>query len=352
MGKTLLILVITVVIFLGGFYMLFYNQEEKIIVNESPTVNENLDEEVDNEELVVTETDTEKVDTSTWLDYQNMTKKLVFTTKYPAEDWSVVEQKNDEEFNLIFTNGDSCQVLYTFDFVSQSYNFDLVNNLQQEKCALILQKIIAYASVPKFGTAASALYEEESEEQTTEEETTSDEETVITEESEESVDESENVNEEVVDEENIENENDEEMLDEEAEESEAEVVVQEPEEISEGITDQEILEMSAEDRYEMVKEFVHEYLTEYAKRHWDYVKSKLSQKALTELGDQNLIDIVNKYYYYEVLSFISPVSETQYTTTVKLTNKDEEPIGEGDGVYKLNIVWEHGEWKIDNYLFE
>jgi len=41
MGKTLLILVITVVIFLGGFYMLFHNQDENIIVNESPTVNEN-----------------------------------------------------------------------------------------------------------------------------------------------------------------------------------------------------------------------------------------------------------------------------------------------------------------------
>lgn len=335
MGKALLVLILTVGILLGGFYLFFYQNEATVLVNEESASTENLANdalnEAENNEVSAT------LDTSNWLDYQYMTKRLVFTTKYPATGWQTVEQEHEDEFNLIFTNGDSCQVVYSFELEAEAYNFDLANNNQEDECVKILQKIIAYASVPKFGIAAASLVSEEPEEPEGTEES---EGTELTEEPEEE------------NQVNQDDDNQEETDDNQAEKNEADDTVIETSNPSAGVTDQEIMEMSSEDRYDMVKEFVHEYLTEFAKRHWDYVESKLSAKAKKELGSGTLANVVNTYYYYEVLNFINEVSETQYTTTVKLTDKEEEPIGDGSGVYKLNIVWENGEWKIDNYLFE
>ena len=339
MGKALVVLMLTIGILLGGFYLFFYQGQGEIVVNESSESVEAvvLDEVIEEEDVVAV------LDTSNWLDYQYMTKQLIFTTKYPAELWKVVEQDHADELNLIFTNGDSCQVLYTFDLEGEAYNFDLANNNDLDECATVLQKIVAYASLPKFGIAAASLYagdedlEEDSEDIDSEEDLGEDDETI---------DDSE---EEIVsddDDLDIEEEEEEEVVEEE------DITVNEETDPSAGISDQEIVEMSSEDRYKMVKEFVHEYLLEFAKRHWDYVESKLSAKAIKALGSDTLSSVVNTYYYYEVLNFISEVSETQYTTNVKFTDKEEEPIGDGSGVYKLNIVWENGEWKIDNYLFE
>jgi hypothetical protein len=61
---------------------------------------------------------------------------------------------------------------------------------------------------------------------------------------------------------------------------------------------------------------------------------------------------VTQYYYYELLTLLTEVSEEQYKTTVKLTDKEENSISDGSGVYKLNIIWEDGGWKIDNYIFD
>jgi len=354
MGKLFFVLLLSVAILGGGFYLFVnYYQDGELIVNDGNQGD--IQNKIQDDSEIIVEPEIE------WEVYNYIKNGLSFTTKIPKEKWEIIEQDlnavseeeekteniNDEEgtteddvvdavkeINLIFTNNDSCQLLYTFDLEASSYNFDLSNNADNDDCAKVLQKIIAYASVPKFGSDYNVA---------------DDSEDIIIEE----------------DENKEENEGDGDILKQDQDDDEEVVVKKEDEEgedilnqvqdnsdISSGTSDETLENMTADERYKSAKTFVHDYLTEYAKRHWDFVKKSLSKKALASLGDKNLSEVVTSYYYYELTTLITEVTEKQYKTTVKLTDKEENSISDGSGVYKLNIVWEDGGWKIDNYIFD
>jgi hypothetical protein len=323
MGKIFIILILSIAILGGGFYAFvnYYQEGETIVVNEG--------NEEDGE--ILNQVQDDSINEIEWIVYNYVKNGLSFTTKMPKEDWEVVEQDikvDDEdlkEINIIFTNNNSCQLLYTFDLESSNYNFDLSNNEEDGGCAKVLQKVIAYASVPKF-SADFVIADDDSED---------DEELVA--------DEDEDNEEEVIIDEDDEEEEEEEILNQ---------VQDDSSDNSSGTSDDTLEVMTSDERYKSVKTFTHDYLTEYAQRHWDIVKKSLSKKALVSLGSDSLSEVVTQYYYYELLTLLTEVSEEQYKTTVKLTDKEENSISDGSGVYKLNIIWEDGGWKIDNYIFD
>lgn len=330
MGKILIVFILSLAILGGGFYAFvnYYQEGETVIVNEGEDgdILNQVQDDSDIEVVAAPEIE--------WIVYNYVKNGLSFTTKMPKEAWEVLEQdakvadEDLKEINIIFTNNNSCQLLYTFDLEASNYNFDLSNNEDDGDCAKVLQKVIAYASVPKF-SSDFLIVDEDDEEEAIEEEA-EEEEIVVDEDEEEEL---------VVEDE----EEDEEILNQVQDDSSY---------TSSGTSDDKLDAMTSDERYKSVKAFTHDYLLEYAKRHWDIVKESLSRKALASLGSDNLSDVVTQYYYYELLTLLTEVSEEQYKTTVKLTDKEEDPISDGSGVYKLNIVWEDGGWKIDNYIFD
>ncbi|HPL93257.1 MAG TPA: hypothetical protein PLB38_03180 [bacterium] len=331
MWRAFIILLLSIGILGGGFY--YFASNEGWFDKKEPTLSES------DEINLPTDSSTSTAVTTTqdeWLDYKYQQNGVLFASKYPAADWKTVEQLNGDELSIIFTNNDSCQVMYLFDIRQGQYKSELSNNKNSESCAEILRKIVSIATIPQFGVTMT----EESE---TQADTNSDK-------SQDGVAPAELA-----------------MTDEPAEDSttvkesvstDSKDSTSEPVkpivagDLSVGVSDQEINEMSSQERYDSVKAFVNNYLLEYAKRRWATLESQLSAKAKSSLGGKTLAEVATPFYYYELLTVLKSVSLTQYQVNVKLTTKEETPVGSGDGVYTLNIVWEYGDWKIDNYLFE
>lgn len=334
MWRALLILIITVGILGGGFYY-FADHEgwfERQSVSET--------EQSETQDQVSTE-QVEPIVENPWTDYQYQANGVAFSSKYPAENWQVVEQLNGNDLTIVFTNNDSCQVLYLFDIRQGQYKTELSNNKSSDSCADVLRKIVSIATIPRFGVvldeaseSATATNVDKSQDgvapsdfSTTNQTATNDDKTedgVTAGDSSTTDEKTETVN------------NTEATL---------------PTGISEGVPDQELHEMSATERYNSAKTFVNDYLLEYAKRRWATIENQLSTKAKSELGGKALSSVATPFYYYELLTVLKEVKIGQFQVNVKLTDKEENPIGE-NGIYTLNIVWEYGEWKIDNYLFE
>jgi len=333
MWRALLILVLAMGILGGGFY--YFADQEGWFKQESPTLSdENSDEAVvsvsDNEITAPVE--------NPWTDYKYQANGVLFSTKYPASDWKAVEQLNGNELSIIFTNNDSCQAMYLIDIRQGQYKTELSNNQSSDDCAETLRKIVSIATIPQFGVTMS----EESE-------TTTDSTSSVSAEdkTDDKTDTATSDKTEVVETEAVADDSDDKTT---TEDKVTEPIL--PATISSGVSDQEINEMTAQERYDSAKAFVNNWLLEYAKRHWATLEGQLSSKAKTALGGKTLSSVATPFYYYELLTVLKEVSLTQYQVNVKLTTKEEAPIGSGDGVYTLNLVWEYGEWKMDNYLFE
>lgn len=335
MWRAFIILLLSIGILGGGFYYFASNEgwfdKDQ---SEETTVAENS-------ENLVTDSSATAVATTTqdeWLDYKYQQNGVLFSTKYPASDWKTVEQLNGDELSIIFTNNDSCQVMYLFDIRQGQYKSELSNNKNSEGCAEVLRKIVSIATIPQFGVTMTEESESVADTVDTDKEadtTTKSETDVKTEDQTVTSTEEKDQSEATSD-------------DKDAEPVKPIVAG----DLSIGVSDQEINEMSSQERYDSVKAFVNNYLLEYAKRRWSTLEGQLSSKAKASLGSKTLAEVATPFYYYELLTVLKSVSLTQYQVNVKLTTKEEAPIGSGDGVYTLNIVWEYGDWKIDNYLFE
>lgn len=336
MWRAFIILLLSIGILGGGFY--YFASNEGWFDKKEPTLSES------DEINLPTDSSTSTAVTTTqdeWLDYKYQQNGVLFATKYPAADWKTVEQLNGDELSIIFTNNDSCQVMYLFDIRQGQYKSELSNNKNSEGCAEVLRKIVSIATIPQFGVTMT----EESE---TQADTNSDK-------SQDGVAPADSTTTEKP----VQNSTDDKSQDgvaptelamtDSTTEPVKPIVVGD---LSIGVSDQEINEMSSQERYDSVKAFVNNYLLEYAKRRWSTLEGQLSAKAKASLGGKTLAEVATPFYYYELLTVLKSVSLTQYQVNVKLTTKEDEAIGIGDGVYTLNIVWEYGDWKIDNYLFE
>ncbi|HOX96985.1 MAG TPA: hypothetical protein PL066_01340 [bacterium] len=329
MWRALLILIITIGILGGGFYYFADHEgwfDQKAVSEGEQPLNQ---DSTSAEEIA-------PIVENPWLDYQYQANGVSFSSKYPAENWKVVEQLNGNELTIIFTNNDSCQVLYLFDIRQGQYKTELSNNKSSDDCAEVLRKIVSIATIPRFGVVMDESTESATttnvagagdansapviaEDKVTDSSNSETSETESTEENEENV-----------------------------EKSDTPVL---PTSLSEGVPDQELHEMTAKERYESAKTFVNNYLLEYAKRRWATIESQLSAKAKAELAGKSLSSVATPFYYYELLTVLKEIKVGQFQVNVKLTDKEENPIGES-GIYTLNLVWEYGEWKIDNYLFK
>lgn len=340
MWRVFIILLLSIGILGGGFY--YFATTEGWFDQKEALVSEN---NLDNLSAVDVVGNNGQID---WIDYTYQQNGVLFRTKYPAHDWKVVEQLNDRELTIIFTNNDSCQVMYLFDIRQGQYKSELNNNKNSESCAEVLQKIVSIATIPQFGVT---LDEESESESATNDSKTQDgvasAELAITNESGTTDDKTEDG---VTTADST--TTDKTATTDEKTETASTTEPALPITVSAGISDQEINEMSDQERYNSVKFFVNNWLSEYAKRRWSTLENQLSAKAKASLGGKTLASVATPFYYYELLTGLKQISLTQYQVNVKLTTKEEKPIGSGDGIYTLNIVWEYGEWKMDNYLFE
>jgi hypothetical protein len=327
MWRALLILIVTIGILGGGFY--YFADHEGWF--ETKAVSEVV--QVETNDQTSAETVTSIVE-NPWRDYQYQANGVAFSTKYPSENWQVLEQLNGNEMTIIFTNNDSCQVLYLFDIRQGQYKTELSNNKSSDSCADVLRKIVSIATIPRFGVILDESVESNGSASPSEDKTAGS--VAVTNESV------------LVNDGQAQKSADTNTSEQPALTSTDPVL---PTSISEGVPDQELHEMSATERYNSAKTFVNNYLLEYAKRRWATIESQLSSKAKSELGGKALSSVATPFYYYELLTVLKEIKVGQFQVNVKLTDKEEKPIGES-GIYTLNIVWEYGEWKIDNYLFE
>jgi hypothetical protein len=336
MWRALLILILSIGILGGGFY--YFASNEGWFDKDPSTITE---DNSDKAAALVANNETVTPVENPWTEYKYQQNGVLFSTKYPAENWKTVEQLNGSELTIIFTNNDSCQVMYLFNIRQGQYKSELSNNKNSEGCAEVLRKIVSIATIPQFGVSMDA----DAESSTTSPVSTTDGGVTTTSTNNPSTTNDEKTTDVVVGTEDKE-------TDDKTDTTTTTSEPKTPAVISSGVSDQEINEMTAVERYNSAKTFVNNWLLEYAKRRWATIESQLSSKAKTALGGKTLSSVATPFYYYELLTVLKEVSLTQYQVNVKLTTKEETPIGSGDGIYTLNMVWEYGEWKMDNYLFE
>ncbi len=129
MWRALIILILSIGILGGGFYY-FANNEGWFDRSDKPTAE--LSENAEGQESLTVESPADAVADNNaqddWIDYKYQQNGVLFSTKHPASDWKTVEQLNGSELTIIFTNNDSCQVMYLFDIRQGQYKSELSNN--------------------------------------------------------------------------------------------------------------------------------------------------------------------------------------------------------------------------------